>query len=66
MAYFHFKIIIVGETWQTKIARTLQTMQEKNADVLVLTNLDEIACTIVTSYSDFIENTKNKIKIKNE
>ena len=66
MAYFHFKIIIVGETWQTKIARTLQTMQEKNADVLVLTNLDEIACIIVTSYSDFIENTKNKIKIKNE
>ena len=58
MAYFHFKIIIVGETWQTKIVRTLQKMQDKNVDVLVLTNLDEIAYIIVTSYSDFSKNTK--------
>ena len=62
MAYFHFKIIIVGETWQTKIGRTLQKMQDKNDDVLVLTNLDEIACILVTSYSDFIKNTSTTNK----
>jgi hypothetical protein len=37
-------MIIAGETWQTKIKRTLHKMEDKDVDVLILTNLDEIAC----------------------
>lgn len=49
MGFFLSKIhvTIVGETWQTKINRTIQKMAERDADVLVLTNLDEIACDYV-------------------
>lgn len=47
--FFNVKnhVTIVGKTWQAKINRTIQKMAERDADVLVLTNLDEIACDYV-------------------
>ncbi|XP_061185017.1 xaa-Pro aminopeptidase ApepP-like [Saccostrea echinata] len=42
-----------GETWQSKIKRTMHMMGEKNADVLVLTNLDEIAWLFNIRARDF-------------
>lgn len=42
-----------GETWQTKINRTIQKMAERDADVLVLTNLDEIAWLFNLRARDF-------------
>lgn len=37
-------IMIAGETWQSKIKRTLQIMEDHATNVLLITNLDEIAC----------------------
>ncbi|XP_062606883.1 xaa-Pro aminopeptidase 1-like [Saccostrea cucullata] len=42
-----------GETWQSKIKRTINVMEERNADVLVLTNLDEIAWLFNIRARDF-------------
>ncbi|XP_078325608.1 xaa-Pro aminopeptidase ApepP-like [Crassostrea virginica] len=42
-----------GETWQSKVKRTLQMMNEQNADVLLLTNLDEIAWLFNLRARDF-------------
>ncbi|XP_062586823.1 xaa-Pro aminopeptidase 2-like [Saccostrea cucullata] len=44
---------ISGETWQSKIERTLHIMKEKNADILVLTNLGEIAWLFNLRARDF-------------
>lgn len=41
---FMILIMIAGEKWQSKIKRTLQMMEDHATDVLLITNLDEIAC----------------------
>lgn len=42
-----------GETWQNKIKRTLQMMEDQAVDVLLITNLDEIAWLFNLRANDF-------------
>ncbi|XP_048774945.2 uncharacterized protein LOC125679619 [Ostrea edulis] len=44
---------LAGESWQMKIKRTLHEMEDKDIDVLVLTNLDEIAWLFNLRARDF-------------
>ncbi|XP_056013188.1 uncharacterized protein LOC125679618 isoform X3 [Ostrea edulis] len=45
---------LAGESWQTKIKRALHEMEDKDVDVLVLTNLDEIAWLFNLRARDFV------------
>ena len=41
-------VLALGETWQEKIARLRNHMNEKEADAVVVTALDDSACKLLT------------------
>lgn len=50
-------VILTGRTWQEKLSDVRQDMKEKNAQALIVTALDEIACKCRPKYRSLLCST---------